>query len=73
MYLPLVGVAQSGHAGLEISKFVHRLERIERKFAKRDLEPVIGKMTEIYRLFSRMVLICFDHRLFDQCYRYAHF
>jgi hypothetical protein len=39
-------VALSGLPGLEISKFVLSLERIERIFANRDLESIIGTMIE---------------------------
>ncbi len=45
-FVPLAGVALSGLPGLEISKFVLTLERIERKFANRDLESIIGRMIE---------------------------
>ncbi|HIE88334.1 MAG: hypothetical protein ABGY43_03865 [bacterium] len=46
LFVPLAGVALPGLPGLEISKFVLSLERIERKFANRDLESIIGRMIE---------------------------
>ena len=46
LFVPLAGVALSGLPGLEISEFVLSLERIERIFANRDLESIIGMMIE---------------------------
>ena len=46
LFLPLAGVALSGLPGLEIFKVVLSLERIERKFANRDLESIIARMIE---------------------------
>ena len=46
LFVPLAGVALSGLPGLEISKFVLSLERLERKFANRDLESIIERMIE---------------------------
>jgi hypothetical protein len=45
-FVPLAVAALSGLPGLEISKFVLSLERIERIFSNRDLESIIGKMIE---------------------------
>ena len=46
LFVPLAGVALSGLPGLEIFKVVLSLERIERKFANRDLESIVGRMIE---------------------------
>ena len=43
-FVPLAGAALSGLRGLEISKFVLSLERIERISANRDLESITGRM-----------------------------
>ena len=45
-FVPLAVAALSGLPGLEISKFVLSLERIERIFSNRDLESIIGRMIE---------------------------
>lgn len=45
-FLPRAVAALSGLPGLEISKFVLSLERIERIFSNRDLESIIGRMIE---------------------------
>ena len=66
-FVPLAGVALSGLPGLEISKFVLSLGRIERKFANRDLESIIGRMIEyigerssVDGLFSQLTSFAFQ-------------